>query len=168
MVAAVVLAVATILLPDALEVVAGELLAGARLVPGVAELAFVAAVAAVVVVVAQPVLIQAAAVVARELALGAGRRRGTVVQRDVLVGSVHAVRVTVAQPLPRYALRPVPHLVRGAGELCFLVALAVVALVTLVLVGPVQAVVVTVADVDPRYAVAIVAGEQVTETGSAL
>lgn len=159
MVTAVVLAVATILLPDTLEIVAGELLIGARLVPGVAELAFVAAIATVVVVVAQPVLIQAAAVVAGELALGAGRRRWTVVQRNVLIGSIHAIRVTVTQPFPRYALRPVPHLVRGAGKLRFLVALAVVALVTLVLIGPVQAVVVTVADIDPRYAVAIIAGE---------
>ena len=61
---AVVLAVAPVVLRDALGVLAGELLLGAGPVVVLAVLPLVAAVAAVVVVVALPVLVDAAAVVA--------------------------------------------------------------------------------------------------------
>lgn len=91
-----------------------------------AILALVRAVAAIVVVVAHPTLVDAPAVAARELIDAAVGHRRAVQRRRVLVGTVDAVRIAVAQPLPRDALRPVPRLVRLARELGRIVALAVV------------------------------------------
>lgn len=56
MVPAIVLPVAAILIPYALEVLAGELVRGTGLVPRIAHLTLVRAIAAVVVVVAKPAL----------------------------------------------------------------------------------------------------------------
>lgn len=56
MVAAVILSVAPVLVPDTFEVLASELVGAARLVLRVAFFAFVGAVSAVVVVVAKPAL----------------------------------------------------------------------------------------------------------------
>lgn len=125
-VAAVVLAVAPVRGPHALEVLARELARRARLVLAVTLLALVRAVAAVVVVVAHPSAVDAPPVAARELVRAAVCHRRAVERGRVLVGPVHAVRVAVAQPLARYALRPVPRLVRRARELGRFVALPVV------------------------------------------
>lgn len=109
-----------------LEVLTGEFLSGAGLVLAVAELSFVASVATVVVVIAEPIFIEASSVVAQELIFGAGQRRRTVMHRNVLVGTVHAVGIAVAEPLSRYALCSAPHFVRRAREFRFFVALPVV------------------------------------------
>lgn len=167
MIPAIILPVAAELLPNAFEVMASELLASAGLVPRITELPLVAAIPAVIVMVADPVLVQTAPVVTSELVLSARRGRGTVMQSDVLIGTVHAVRVSIAEPFLRDALRPVPHLIRRAGELSLLVALPIVTLVPFVLVGLVQAIIVPVADVDPRYTVAVIAREEVAEAGPA-
>lgn len=126
MIAAVVLSVATELLTYAFEILASELLGAAMLVLRVAEIALVATVAAVVVMIAEPAAVQASPVVAGELIVGTWSRRRAMVQSRVLVSSVDAVRITVAQPLLRDALSPVPHLVRGASKLGLLVAFSVV------------------------------------------
>lgn len=76
--------------------------------------------------VAHPTAVHAPPVTARELVRATAGRRRAVQRRRVLVRSVHAVRVAVAQPLPRYALRPVPRLVRRARELRRFVTLPVV------------------------------------------
>jgi len=44
----------------------------------------------------------------------------------LFVGSVHAVGISVTDPLPRNALRSVPVLVLGASELHFIIAFAIV------------------------------------------
>jgi len=125
-VAAVVLAVAPVRVPDALKVLARELARRTCLVLRVAVLALVRPVATVVVVVAHPAPVDAPPVAARELVHAAVGHRCTIEHRRVLVRPVHAVRVTVAKPLFRYALRPVPRLVRQARELGRLVAFTVV------------------------------------------
>lgn len=116
-VAAVVFVVAPVRVPDALEVLAGELARRTRFVLRVAVLALVRTVAAVVVVIAHPSLVDAPPVAARELIGAAVDHRRTVERRGVLVRAVHAVGITVAQPFFRYALRPVPRLVRHARKL---------------------------------------------------
>lgn len=125
-VAAVVLAVTPVRVPDALEVLARELPGRARLVLRMTVLALVRAVAAVVVVVTHPATVDAPSVAARELVRTAVCHRRAVEQRGVLVRPVYAVRITVAQPLFRYALRPVPRLIRLTRELGRLVAFTVV------------------------------------------
>lgn len=122
---------------------AAELGWSASFVVRLALLALVGGVTTVVVVVAQPALVDAAAILALELVVTAAwLRTGAVVQRGVLVGAVHAVRVAVAHPLLGDALRAVPVLVLGARVLHLGVALAVVALVPVVLVRVVQTIVV--------------------------
>lgn len=111
-VAAVILVVAPVRAPDALEVLARELARRARLVLRMTVLALVRAVAAIIVVVAHPSLVDAPSVAARELVRTAVRYGGAVERSRVLVRPVHAVRVSVAQPFFRYALRSVPRLVR--------------------------------------------------------
>lgn len=91
-----------------------------------AVLALVRSVAAVVVVVAHPTTVDAPPVAARELVSAAVCHRRAVEQRGVLVRPVHAVRIAVTQPLFRYALCPVPRLVRLTRELGRLVAFTVV------------------------------------------
>jgi len=125
-VTAVVLAVTPIRVSDALEVLARELAWRARLVLRMAVLALVRSVAAIVVVVAHPATVDAPPVAARELVRAAVCHRRAVEQRGVLVRPVYAVRITVAQPLFRYALCPVPRLVSLTRELGRLVAFTVV------------------------------------------
>lgn len=115
-VAAIVLAIAPIRVPDALEVLTSEFTRRARLVLRVAILALIRAVATVVVVVAHPATVDAPPVTARELIRSAIGHRRAVEQRSVLVRSINAVRVAVAQPFFRYALCPVPRLVRQTRE----------------------------------------------------
>jgi hypothetical protein len=123
---------------------AAELGGSTRFVLSLALFALIGGITAVVVVVAQPALVDATAVAALELVVAAARfRTGAVVQRGVLVGAVHAVRVAVAHPLLGNALRAVPVLVLGARVLHLGVALAVVALVPVVLVRVVQTIIVT-------------------------
>jgi len=78
--------------------------------------AFIRTVTAVIVVVAHPATVDASPVAARELIRTAVGHRRTVEQRRVLVRSINAVRVTVAKPLFRYALCPVPRFVRQTRE----------------------------------------------------
>lgn len=47
-------------------------------------------------------------------------------QSHVLVSSVNAVRISVAQPFLWNALGAVPHFVRGASELRFFVAFSII------------------------------------------
>jgi len=82
-----------------------------------AVLAFVRAIAAVVVVVAHPATVDASPVTARELVRAAVSHRRAVEHRCVLVSPIHAVRIAIAQPLFRYALCPIPRLVRLTREL---------------------------------------------------
>lgn len=123
---AVVLVIAPVRTPDALEILACKLSRRTRLVLRMTVFALVRTVAAVVVVVAHPSLVDAPPVTARELLRAAIHHRRTVERRDVLVRPVHAVGISVAQPLPRYALRSVPRLVRLTRELCGLVALSII------------------------------------------
>lgn len=125
-VAAIVLVVAPVCVAYALEVLARELPRRARLILPVTVLALVRAVATIVVVIAHPSLVDAPAVAARELIRAAVHRRRAVQRRRVLVRAVHAVRVAVAQPLFRYALRSVPRFVRHARELRRLVTFPIV------------------------------------------
>jgi len=125
-VATIVLAVAPIRAPDALEILARELARRTRLVLRVTVFALVRAVAAVVVVVAHPSAVDAPPVATRELIRAAVGHRRAVERGHVLVCSVHAVRVAIAQPLPRYALRSVPRLVGCAREFRRLVAFTVI------------------------------------------
>jgi len=89
-------------------------------------LALVRAVAAVVVVVTHPSTVDAPSVAARELVRTTVCHRRAVEQCGVLVRPVYAVRITIAQPLFRYALRPVPRLIRLTRELGRLVTFTVV------------------------------------------
>jgi len=82
----------------------------------VAVLTLVSAVATVVVVVAHPATVDAPPVAARELIRSAVGHRRAIEQRRVLVRSINAVRVAIAQPFFRYALCPVPCLVRQTRE----------------------------------------------------
>lgn len=91
-----------------------------------AVLAFVRAVAAVVVVVAHPATVDAPPVAASELIRAAVCYRSAVEHRCVLVRPVNAVRIAVAQPLFRYALCPVPRLVRQTRELGRLITFTVI------------------------------------------
>lgn len=95
-VAAVILPVAPVRGPHALEVLARELPRRARLVLPVTLLALVRAIAAVVVVVAHPSTIDAPSVAARKLVRAAVGYRRAVERGRILVGPVHAVRVAVA------------------------------------------------------------------------
>lgn len=92
----------------------------------VAVFSFIRTVTAVVVVVAHPATVDASPVAARELICTAVGYRRTVEQRRVLVRTVNAVRVTVAKPLFRYALCPIPRLVRQTREFSRLVTFTVV------------------------------------------
>lgn len=168
MIPTVILTIATELFSDALVVMTSELLAGARLVLGVAELSFVTAVATIIIMVAQPIHIQATTIVAGELIFFAGLRRRTMVLSHILVSPVNTIRLSIAQPFFGNTLRPVPNFVRGAGELCLFVTLSVIALVSIVLVRVIHAIVVPVADVTSGYTVAIVAGKQISEASSTL
>lgn len=125
-IATIVLAVTTELLAYALEILTSELLGAALLVLRVAEIALVATVAAIIVMIAQPAAIQASAIVAGELIVGARSRRRAMMQGDILVSSVDAIRIAVAQPFLRNALSAVPYFVLGTGEFGFLVAFSVV------------------------------------------
>jgi len=125
-VTAIVLAIAPVRVPDALEVLTSELARRARLVLRVAVLALVRAVATVVVVVAHPSTVDAPPVATRELIRSAVGHRCAVEQSCVLVRSINAVRVPVAQPFFRYALCSVPRLVRQTCEFGRFVAFTVV------------------------------------------
>lgn len=125
-VTAIVLAVAPIRAPDALEILTRELARRARLVLRVTIFALVRAVPAVVVVVAHPSSVDAPPVAARELIRAAVGYRRAIERGHVLVRSVHAIRVAVTQPLPRYALCPVPRLIGCAREFRRLVTLTVI------------------------------------------
>jgi hypothetical protein len=137
-----------------------------RLVLAVAEFALVRAVAAVVVMVTQPSLVDAPSVVTLELIVHTRRRRWTIVQRSVLISAIYTIWIAITKPFLRNTLGASPGLVLLACELCLLVTLPVVALVSDVLVTVVQAIVVSVANVDSRYAISVVTGEQVAEAGS--
>lgn len=125
-IAAIVLAIAPIRVPDALEVLTSELPRRTRLVLRVTVLALVRTVATVVVVVTHPATVDAPPVAARELISSAVGYRRAVEQRCILVRSINAVRVAVAQPLFRYTLCPVPRLVRQTREFGRFVAFTVV------------------------------------------
>lgn len=47
-------------------------------------------------------------------------------QSYILIGTVNAIRISVAQPLLRDALGAIPHFVCGASELGFFVTLSIV------------------------------------------
>ena len=85
--------------------------------------------------------------------------------RHVLICSVHAIRIAVADPLLGNALRFTPLLVGAAREFRFGVALARSALMALVLIRIVKAVVIAVADINSRNTVSVIARKQVTEAG---
>lgn len=71
-------------------------------------------------------LINAATVSAGEHVLGTRLLLGAVVEGGVLVGSVHAVWIAVANPFLRDALRASPGLILDAGKLGDLVTLPVI------------------------------------------
>lgn len=125
-IAAIILVVATIRVPNALEILAREFTRRTRLVLRVTLLAFVRAIAAIVIVVANPSAIDTPPVAARELIRVTARCHGTVERRRVLVRPIHAVWVAIAQPLLRDALRPIPRFVGQTRELRRLVTLSVI------------------------------------------
>lgn len=167
MIPTVILTVAAELFPDAFKVVTRKLLAGARFVFRVAELSFVATVATIIVMIAQPILIQTAAVFAGELIICTGNRCRTMVHSHILISSVDTVRISIAQPLLRNALSPVPDFIRCTGEFGLFVTFPVVTLMPFILVRIIQAVIVPITDVHPWNAVTIIASEQVSKAGSA-
>jgi len=71
-------------------------------------------------------LVDATSVAAGEHVLAAWLLGGTVVQGGVLVGSIHTVWVSIADPFLGYALGTLPGFVLHASELRFLIALAVI------------------------------------------
>lgn len=126
MITTIILAVTMELLAYAFEVLTSELLAAAMLVLAVAEIALVATVTAIIVMIAQPAAIQAPPVVASELIVGTRSWCRTMMQSDILVSAINAVRISITQPFLRNALSAVPHFVLGAGEFSFFVTFSVV------------------------------------------
>lgn len=126
----IVLAIATILIPYALEVLACELHRRTCLVFRIAELALVGAVAAVIIVITNPALresistvvgilttfsqslsaylIDAASIATGEHVLAARLLCCAIMQRCVLIGTINAVRITVTDPFLGYALGTLP------------------------------------------------------------
>lgn len=76
--------------------------------------------------IASPALVDASAILARKLILRAWLRCRAVMQSHILIGTVDAIRIAIAQPLLGNALRSSPGLVLLAGKFGFGIALAVV------------------------------------------
>jgi hypothetical protein len=119
----------------ALEVLTTELRGTASLVLRVTLFAFIRGVSTVVVVITQPPLVDASAVTAGELVVAVTRLwTGAVVDRRIFICTVHAIWVSVTQPLLGDALRAVPVLVCIARVFRLLVTLPVIALMSVVLI----------------------------------
>lgn len=111
---------------NAFEVLTSEFLSGASLVLRIAEFPFIRSIAAIVIMITSPALVDATAILASELIIGARLRCWAIVEGDILIGPINAIRVAVAEPLLRNALRPSPGFVFLASELSLRVALSVI------------------------------------------
>lgn len=70
--------------------------------------------------------VDATSVTASELISDARRRRWASIKCAVLIGTVDAIRISVANPLLRNALRSVPSFVLRASKLILFVAFSVI------------------------------------------
>ena len=104
-VAAIVLLVTVVRLGHALGILAGKLRRAAGAVLAVALGSLIRAISAVIVVVTSPVAMDAATVAAGELLGSAAVAFRTVEGRRVFIGSIHAIRIAITNPLARDALR---------------------------------------------------------------
>lgn len=96
MIAAVILAITLEMLAYTFKVLTSELSVTARLVLGVAELAFVATITAIVIMIAQPTAVQTPSIVTRKLIVGARGWCWTMMQSYILISSIDTVRISVA------------------------------------------------------------------------
>lgn len=102
---AIVFFITVVRFSNALGVLASEFRRRAGAVFAVTFGPFVGAVSAIVVVIASPVAVDAAPVAARELLRQTGVARRAVQQGRVLIRTVDTVRIAIADPLARNALR---------------------------------------------------------------
>jgi len=118
--------------------------------------------------VTEPVLVDTSVVGAAELICLTGRRGRAVVESGVLISSVNAVRVPIADPSLRDALGSAPVAILSASKLSFRITFTSVTLMSRIFIRVVKTVVVPVTDVDPRDTVAVVTGEEVSKTSPLL
>lgn len=71
-------------------------------------------------------LIDASSIITREHVVGTWLWCWAIVQCNILIGSVHTIWISVAQPFPRNTLSTTPRLVLLARKLCLFVALTIV------------------------------------------
>ena len=159
----VVFAIASVVFRNAFRVLTGELRVIAFPIVILAIFAFITAISAIVVMVAFPNAVNAPSVIALELIRTAFFQSDVAVRilSLVLISSIDAIRIAVANPVLLDANLPSPGSVRFAGEFRVRIARPGLALPVLALVTVVKAVVVPVANVNPRDAISIVAREQV-------
>lgn len=118
--------------------------------------------------IANPALVNASTIAASEHIFGAGLLGCALMQSGVLIGAIHAIRITIANPFLWYTLSTTPRLVFNAGEFCFFVAFPFIALMPVILVTVVQTIVIAVTNINARYTVAVITSEQVSEARATL
>lgn len=144
MITTVIFTIASVLFPNALEVLAREFVRATRFVFRVTFFPFISSITTIVIMIAQPTLIRmkniilnakqisklylvdATSIGTSELIFTARFRCCAMVQSGILIRTVNTIWITITQPFSWYTLRSPPRFISFTSKFCLFITFTII------------------------------------------